>query len=500
MTEQIEDIEVEIDLLGQVETPGDEISEQLAVRVADHPDRFADMVRGVDDAEQILTLGWLVMRVRQPLMSVLIENWFSGDDDLRGRAGRVLDAWAKGQKMHGKPRRDLYPFLDLVIASDVSTEQKVELLAHFVTMPQRLGPHTHCSWPFIDVMSAYPKEATELLFPMFLEQELVDGQLIEHGVIAALWKMPSHFCPRVLDYALVDSPVRARCVNGFGRASKNWDYERHAEVVSGLLNRLDEMWEAAGDDSERRPLLSFYMAIKTDACTERLRAFATQVGEGFRLRILCLLAGRGCEDVVAELIEYGRSSELNYRKSAVRALQAGGFREAKDLFRELIHDPDPDIQRVAIIGFGALADELDETILIDLIRSSDKKLAKVAARAFRSKPREKTELETSRLDRIRRGSAPDLQLDPIEAVQALPEVRPYPEEEITRIIAGVCADWASTRRYLVVGYGPDNVLMEREGGVYTMTELGESVWRVGRFLRDRGLQRTVVRRGRDIED
>ena len=33
----------------------------------------------------------------------------------------------------------------------------------------------------------------------------------------------------------------------------------------------------------------------------------------------------------------------------------------------MIHDPDPDIQRVAIIGFGALADELEETILIDLI-------------------------------------------------------------------------------------------------------------------------------------
>tara|TARA_B100000700_G_C14671019_1_gene680800 strand:- start:283 stop:597 length:315 start_codon:yes stop_codon:yes gene_type:complete len=104
------------------------------------------------------------------------------------------------------------------------------------------------------------------------------------------------------------------------------------------------------------------------------------------------------------------------------------------------------------------------------------------------------------LDRIRGDSAPDLQRDPIEAVHALPEVRPYPEKEINRIIAGVCADWASTRRYLVVGCGPNNVLMEREGDVYTLTELGESVWRVGKFLRDRGLQRTVVRRKRDIED
>ncbi|HAA75445.1 TPA: hypothetical protein DCE37_10020 [Candidatus Latescibacteria bacterium] len=66
------------------------------------------------------------------------------------------------------------------------------------------------------------------MFPKFLEQEPVDGQLIEHGVIAVLWKMQSHLCPRVLDYALVDISVRARCVNGFGRGSKNWNYERHA--------------------------------------------------------------------------------------------------------------------------------------------------------------------------------------------------------------------------------------------------------------------------------
>ncbi|HAA75444.1 TPA: hypothetical protein DCE37_10015 [Candidatus Latescibacteria bacterium] len=108
--------------------PGDELSEQLAAKLADHPDRFADTVQVIDDPEQIRTLGWLVMRV-------LIENWFSDDDDLRGRAAKVLDAWAKGQKIHGKPRRDFYPFLDLVIASDASITQKVDLLDPFVTLP-----------------------------------------------------------------------------------------------------------------------------------------------------------------------------------------------------------------------------------------------------------------------------------------------------------------------------------------------------------------------------
>jgi hypothetical protein len=64
-----------------------------------------------------------------------------------------------------------------------------------------------------------------------------------------------------------------------------------------------------------------------------------------------------------------------------------------------------------------------------------------------------------------------------EAIAALPEVRPYPERELTQQIARVCIDYSTTRRQLVM-----DGLLEREHGIYTLTELGQAVWRVERHI------------------
>ena len=74
----------------------------------------------------------------------------------------------------------------------------------------------------------------------------------------------------------------------------------------------------------------------------------------------------------------------------------------------------------------------------------------------------------------------------IEPELDLLDIRTYPEKELSSIIAEVCIDWATTRRHLVMGYGTNARLMKREYGIYKLTELGESVWRVGRFLQERG--------------
>ena len=84
-----------------------------------------------------------------------------------------------------------------------------------------------------------------------------------------------------------------------------------------------------------------------------------------------------------------------------------------------------------------------------------------------------------------------MHMSPIDAIQALPEIRSYTEQELSGIIAGICTDWATTRRHLVMGYGVNDRLMVREKSIYELTELGESVWRVGQFLKDRGIRRTV---------
>jgi hypothetical protein len=423
-------------------------------------------------------------------MEAALASWFTSDDALRERTGNVLDAWVAGQKTGGKPRRDIFAFVDLVIGYDVSDADKAELLVHFASMTQRLK-HS-CPWILIDVTTAYPELATELLFPLFLKQKLVDGQFIAHGVPATLWKMPAQFCERLLDHVLADdAEVSHRSINGFLRASRNFHYDRHGAVIDRLLGRLDQMWDAASD-AERDKLLPLFGAIKNPPSTERLRNLLAEASEGLRVRILSQLVHRGCNDVVPDLMEYGRSRDRKLQRTALRTLLTNRVEDAKPLFRELMDDPDRDVQRMGITGFGAVADRFDETVLRDLMRSGDKKLAKIAARAFRTKPREKTELEANRIKRIRGDAEPHMHMSPIDAIQALPEIRSYTEQELSGIIAGICTDWATTRRHLVMGYGVNDRLMVREKSIYELTELGESVWRVGQFLKDRGIRRTVI--------
>jgi hypothetical protein len=58
--------------------------------------------------------------------------------------------------------------------------------------------------------------------------------------------------------------------------------------------------------------------------------------------------------------------------------------------------------------------------------------------------------------------------------------------ELTRVIAGVCWDYSSTRRHLVEN-GP-RALMRRSGGIYELTALGEAAWRVERRIADNYLR------------
>jgi hypothetical protein len=69
------------------------------------------------------------------------------------------------------------------------------------------------------------------------------------------------------------------------------------------------------------------------------------------------------------------------------------------------------------------------------------------------------------------------------AIRALPEIRAYDHGEITRLIAGVCGDWSTTRRMLIV-----HKLMVRPGGEYRLTPRGEAVWRVERYVKEHYLR------------
>lgn len=76
-----------------------------------------------------------------------------------------------------------------------------------------------------------------------------------------------------------------------------------------------------------------------------------------------------------------------------------------------------------------------------------------------------------------------MQVSVVAAIRRLPEIRPYSEAEITRLIGEVCVDYSTTRRELVMG---SRGLMNREGGVYELSESGLAVWRVEHFIQQHG--------------
>lgn len=77
-----------------------------------------------------------------------------------------------------------------------------------------------------------------------------------------------------------------------------------------------------------------------------------------------------------------------------------------------------------------------------------------------------------------RDPAPEQGTAICQRIRNLPEMRPYPEPELTRLIGEVCCDYSTTRRELVMGTD----FMVRENSIYELTELGAAIWRVEKFL------------------
>ena len=222
-------------------------------------------------------------------------------------------------------------------------------------------------------------------------------------------------------------------------------------------------------------------------CGESTAAIRTCLEhEAVSTRLVAIRALDDLEDRagVTRLIEIARDGEAAEQHAAVEVLghlQAG---EARELLAELVEDPDARLRQAAVIALGEVGGEEAGPILQRLTASPDKKLAQAAASALfggqkrRSPPSETTQ---KRLGKVRGEARPPLHISPVAALRALPEIRPYEERELTRLIAQVCGDYSTTRRHLVMG--PDN-LMIREKGVYELTGLGRAVWRVERFIRE----------------
>ena len=195
------------------------------------------------------------------------------------------------------------------------------------------------------------------------------------------------------------------------------------------------------------------------------------------------VSGMGDVSSAPELLRIARHDQLAARRAALQALGQLRVGAARDLLIELIDDSE--VRPQAISALGEIGDDEAQDVLEALIKAEDKKIARLASNALYGGHRTSRPASNATRERLRRirgeGVRPLLQVSVVAAIRNLPEIRPYPEAELTRLIGEVCSDYSTTRRKLVMG---PRGLMVRKSGVYELTESGRPVWRLERFLKD----------------
>jgi hypothetical protein len=316
------------------------------------------------------------------------------------------------------------------------------------------------------VLLGYPDEAFPVLWDAFWELDENDD--VEYGVRKALAHLVRPLCDAAVDVFEEGDPKRT-------------------------FRMLDELMLVPfhPNTSVFREKVHFL----PDRMHPSLKALAESEDEVIRLRALDVcrmysVPGVKVRETIEELIAQVIDPDPSERVRVLNEIGKRALVDAKDVILERLDDEDPSDRATAVRAFKNVATVDEKRVCLSRIaRSGDRRLMKIAARALYvgEGPRQRTELELRRIERIRGGLKPEkaasrgyeMHIDPILGLRALPEIRDYEEEELTRIVASVCGDYSTTRRQMVME--GRHSLMNRKDGVYSFTPIGEAVWRVGRF-------------------
>jgi HEAT repeat protein len=185
------------------------------------------------------------------------------------------------------------------------------------------------------------------------------------------------------------------------------------------------------------------------------------------------------------LMKAAQNGELTERRTAIGVLGHLQTQEAQAVVIQSVSDADPQIRQAAVVALGTMESEEVHAKLQELTGSHDRNVAKAAAKALYAnrERRQPSEMTRKRLGRIRGTASPVSDISIEMALRVLPEVRPYEQAELTRLIAQVCRDYSGTRRALII-----QKLMDRADDIYELTESGREIWRVEHFIVERYLR------------
>ena len=420
----------------------------------------------------------------QAMVPVLASCALSDDDLLRDRAARMAEHWVVRLWYQG-PGINL--FLDTLIASPVHTDRKVRVLVRLMQAlePPSAPPERHHIMSEISrVLLGYP----EAVFPVVWEAATQTEGYVEsvYGVKYALLHLTGPISDALIDAARSgDRSVVVLLLKIFARRGGGQPIYR--EVGVSLPTRLHPtLIELMTHDDRKIAQLaqSVYTSYRVPGVAALLRSELDSGPPQKRARAIADLTSAAGREAIPDLMARIDDPEAPVRAAVLNALGRLDGVDAKDvILQKLETDEDESVREAAVRAYGKVATDPERAACLERIRESgDRSLIRTAGRALYSGggPRQPSQLEKQRLLRIRGDRSPGERVNPIDAIRALPEIGPYGEEELTRIVAGVCSDYSTTRRQMVME--GRHALMRRKKGVYTFTPIGDAGWRVGRFI------------------
>jgi hypothetical protein len=213
------------------------------------------------------------------------------------------------------------------------------------------------------------------------------------------------------------------------------------------------------------------------------------VAASTRIAAMRALASCGTQADASIALAATSGSDPAERRAAAETLGRFKVADAIPRLQEMLRDPDRQVCRAAVTAIGEIGGETAMQILKDLLKSGDRDLTKAAAAALygNDAPRRtenygldyefKRSHDGTMGSIIRNGVEPPYYIALDAAMRSLPEMKPYDEGAISRLIGQTCYDYACTRRFLV-----EEGLTTRDGNTYRFTEMGEIVWQVERSL------------------
>jgi HEAT repeat protein len=467
---------------------------------------LVEAIQQTDDEEMLDRPIMMLRKLGSPAAESVLVSAFASDTKLQGLASALLKHWVARYGLGSV--QDVYVLLDWLIASPLDSGAKAKLLIQTLEMSRKstITPLLTCA------LLCYSDAAFPVLMERFWSVSNAE-ELNRHGrILHTLCRMGTRFGEALLEpmsngdtrqqtLALAGLEELARALNlpkykhsspeELALAARLTDgitppmrEHRDPDVLREIVKQVAKFL-MHHDTNIRAPSIRILGLMQAHTHLDQIRACVQHDVPSTRVAAISALGEMGDARSIEILMDAAQSGELAERRTAIEVLGRMRAQEAQSILMQSVSDSDPQIRQASVVALSAIGSEEAYAMLRELVRSQDRRIAKTVAKALHAgrERRQLSETARKRLRRIRGAASPVSDISTEMALRSLPEIRPYEQAELTRLIARVCSDYSGTRRALII-----QGLMVRANDIYELTEAGKEIWRVEHFIMERYLR------------